>query len=61
MAYQWQRAKELFGAALNLDAEKRAAFLRDACGMDKTLIAEVESLLAAHDHADNLSANPWRD
>ena len=46
---QWGRIKELFGAALELDPSERAAFLRDACGDDENLKAEIESLLAAHD------------
>ncbi|HET9166691.1 MAG TPA: serine/threonine-protein kinase, partial [Candidatus Angelobacter sp.] len=58
---QWGRIKELFGAALELDPSERAAFLRDACGEDENLKAEIESLLAAHDQCDLLSSSPWQE
>ena len=58
---QWGRIKELFGAALELRPSERAAFLRDACGADENLKAELESLLAAHDQSDLLSSSPWQD
>ena len=57
---QWGRIKELFGAALELAPSARAAFLRDACGEDENLKAEIESLLAAHDQSDLLSSSPWK-
>jgi non-specific serine/threonine protein kinase/serine/threonine-protein kinase len=47
----WQRAKEVFGAALTLASEERAAFLDEACGGDGELRREVDQLLAAHDAA----------
>lgn len=56
---QWAKIKELFGAALELEPAERDAFLRDACGHDEDLRAEVESLLAAHKDSDFLSDNPW--
>lgn len=58
---QWGRIKELFGAALELDPSERAAFLRDTCGPDENLRAELESLLAAHDQPDLLSSSPWQE
>src|SRR3989441_5578614 len=45
---RWNTLKELFGAALELDPGKRSAFLRDACGSDESLRAELESLLASY-------------
>ena len=54
-AGQWQKAKELFGAALEREPGQRSAFLREACGTDEALLAEVESLLAAHADSDDLS------
>jgi tetratricopeptide (TPR) repeat protein len=46
---RWSRMKALFSAALDVPASERAALLeRDAAG-DAGLIAEVQSLLAAHD------------
>ncbi len=47
---EWAKVKELFSAALEIDASRRGAFLRDACGENAVLRAEVESLLASHDH-----------
>ena len=58
---QWGKIKELFGAALELDPSERAAFLREACGADENLRAEIESLLAAHDQSDLLSNSPWQE
>lgn len=50
-ATRWQRAKDLFQAALTRTPEARAGFLDEACGADRELRAEVESLLAAHREA----------
>src|SRR5215831_1580853 len=43
---RWQRIKEVFGAALELEPCERSAFLQCTCGPDESLRAEVESLLA---------------
>jgi serine/threonine protein kinase len=58
---QWEKIKQLFADALELEPGLRAGFLRQACGPDDQLRAEVESLLAAHAQSDDLSQNPWRD
>jgi serine/threonine protein kinase/tetratricopeptide (TPR) repeat protein len=58
---QWARTKELFGAALDLEPSQRADFLRSSCGNDAELLAEIESLLAAHEQANPLSDNPWQN
>jgi len=60
-AQQWARIKELFGAALDLEAAQREAFLRQTCGQDENLRIEVESLLASHEQPDLLSESPWQD
>ena len=57
----WARIKELFDAALELDADQQEAFLRHACGDDKELLAEVNSLLAADRDSERLSHNPWQN
>ncbi|MGH9766506.1 MAG: protein kinase domain-containing protein [Blastocatellia bacterium] len=49
---RWRQAQQLFEAALEFDADGRAAFLAVACGEEETLRREVESLLAADDQAD---------
>jgi len=54
----WDRAKELFLAALERDPRQRSAFLREACGTDESLRAEVESLLASHERGDSFIATP---
>jgi len=58
---QWEKIKELFQAALELEAGQRAEFLRGACGNDESLLAEVASLLAAHSDSDALSELPLSD
>jgi len=56
---QWQRIKEILGAALDHEPQERSAFLDEACLQDRELRVEVESLLAAHAEAGALSENPW--
>jgi serine/threonine protein kinase/Tfp pilus assembly protein PilF len=56
---QWQRVKEIVGAALERRPEERTAFLDEACLNDVALRPEIESLLAAHVEAGVLSENPW--
>jgi eukaryotic-like serine/threonine-protein kinase len=50
----WERVKEILAQALELAAARRGEFIRDACGADHALRAEVESLAAHHDRADSL-------
>ena len=47
----WHNVKEIFLAALEKDAEKRAAFLDEVCADDTDLRGEVESLLASHEES----------
>lgn len=42
---RWQRLSEVYDAAVALAPDARAAFLDDACGQDRALRADVESLL----------------
>jgi eukaryotic-like serine/threonine-protein kinase len=56
---QWPKIKEIVGAALELELSKRSGFIDQACGQDRELRAEVESLLTAHADADGLSESPW--
>jgi serine/threonine protein kinase/TolB-like protein len=48
----WQKVDHLLGLSLDLDPQKRAEFLDNACAGDDLLRREVESLLSAHDSAD---------
>jgi Tol biopolymer transport system component len=57
-AERWQRAKELYHAALELKEDWRAAFLDEACGDDAALRSEVESLLAADKAAERFLVSP---
>ena len=45
---QWSRVKDLFAAALEHAPEQRSVFLKQACGENKAVLEEVESLLSAH-------------
>jgi serine/threonine protein kinase len=45
------RVKQIVTGALDLHIDLRQAFVRDACGQDFALLAEVESLLTAQDAA----------
>jgi eukaryotic-like serine/threonine-protein kinase len=56
---QWQRIKEIVGSVLEREPAERGAFLDQVCSQDARLRAEVESLLAAYQDSDGLSANPW--
>ena len=49
----WESLRALFEAALERPPAERAAFLRDHTDVDDATRAEVASLLAAHDRADD--------
>ena len=53
MTESWARTKELFSLAVEQDPAARYAFLREICGTDDALRAEVESLLASHERSDS--------
>jgi len=55
----WDSVKDLFGAALEVEAGQRGAFLREACGSNESLRAEIESLLSAYENSSELSQSPW--
>jgi serine/threonine protein kinase/Tol biopolymer transport system component len=46
-AERWARVKEIFDAVVSCRVDERAVLLRDMCGDDRALQADVESLLAA--------------
>jgi eukaryotic-like serine/threonine-protein kinase len=60
-ADRWDRIKELFHAALGQEPHDRPTFLRDACGDDRALQTEVESLLDAHQQATSFGERPAVD
>lgn len=51
---RYQRVRELFFEACQLEARRRTEFLAAACGNDSDLLEEVEALLARDDQADGL-------
>jgi non-specific serine/threonine protein kinase/serine/threonine-protein kinase len=55
---RWKRVKETFFAASALSDAERGAYLREACRADPELLAEVESLLAAHMNEDAIVDRP---
>jgi len=55
---RWEHVKQVFQAALDREPQQQAAFVRDACGGDAVLQAEVESLLAAHERAGSFAERP---
>ncbi|MGP0017351.1 MAG: protein kinase domain-containing protein [Candidatus Sulfotelmatobacter sp.] len=48
---RWERTKRVLEEALGLAPEQRRAYLDSACGQDRELRAEVESLIASHEEA----------
>ena len=57
-AERWQRINDLFLTALEREPADRSAFINEACAGDNELRREVESLLAAHEHAPNFIEEP---
>ena len=48
---RWALIKPIFAEAAEQPAPDRAAFIRSRCNGDDLLVAEIESLLGAHDQA----------
>jgi hypothetical protein len=48
---RWKQIDELLDAALQLDPEKRAVFLEQACANDEDLKKKIETLLASDERA----------
>jgi eukaryotic-like serine/threonine-protein kinase len=44
---RWKRVKDIFDAVVTSRVDDRAALVRDLCGDDRALLADVESLLAS--------------
>lgn len=54
----WQKAKEIFLAAIDVPPHERERFLADTCGPDSSLIDEVRSLLVSHESLDDFIETP---
>ncbi len=55
---KWQKVRETFDSALRRPSEERRKYVIETCGVDKLLLAEVESLLASLDSAENFMETP---
>jgi tRNA A-37 threonylcarbamoyl transferase component Bud32 len=55
---RWQRVNELFQTALELSPQERDQFLERACAEYPGLRAEIESLIAFHEKAENFLESP---
>jgi Tol biopolymer transport system component len=55
MTDRWAQVKAVFQSALERAPAERASFVRDACGDDAVLRADVESLLDAHNRAGSFA------
>jgi serine/threonine-protein kinase len=55
---KWQKVREVFDSALRRMPEERRRFIHQACGEDKSLLAEVESLLSSLDSAESFMETP---
>lgn len=60
-ASSWDRVKQVLQAALERKPEDRHAFLDAACGDNRSLRAEVDSLLLAHGAAGSFAERPAID
>ncbi|HEY6119778.1 MAG TPA: protein kinase [Pyrinomonadaceae bacterium] len=58
---RFRRIDEVFQLAVKLPPERWSSFLAAACGQDRDLRAEVESLLTAHQEAGNFIAGSASD
>ncbi len=54
----WLKIKEIFDSALRHPAEERQSFVSEACGDDKTLLSEVDSLLSSLGTAESFMETP---
>ncbi len=54
----WPKVKEIFYAALRRSPGDRSRFVIQACGTDKAVLAEVESLLASNASAESFMETP---
>ncbi|MDQ3749318.1 MAG: protein kinase [Acidobacteriota bacterium] len=55
---QWQKVREIFDDASRQKPAERRRFVNEVCGDDKTLLAEVESLLSSLGSAESFMETP---
>ncbi|MDQ3749958.1 MAG: hypothetical protein M3367_13255 [Acidobacteriota bacterium] len=54
----WEKAKKIFGEAINLAPELRLQYLDEVCADDAGTRREVESLLSSFDDAESFMETP---
>ena len=50
---RWQQISRIFNHAISLDGAARSAYVKEKCGADDDLKAEVERLIESHQSAEN--------
>jgi TolB-like protein/Flp pilus assembly protein TadD len=55
---RWERVKQIYAAALEVEPGRREKFLREACGGDDSLLEEVRSLLAQGGKSEDVLESP---
>ncbi len=58
---RWRQIEEVFQAALDCEPERRSAFLDTACGGDRSLLQEIESLLGSYQKGGFTEAPAFHD
>src|SRR5262245_9823920 len=58
---RWRQVKEIFQAAVELPAAERESYLAGACEGDPSLLAEIGSLIAAHEEPGSFLGAPAFD
>ena len=54
----WQKVREIFDTALQKEPQARQSYVLEACGEDKILLVEVESLFSTFDKLDGFMDKP---
>lgn len=57
-AERWQKIKSVFDAALDVEPEKRAGYIAEACSGDPDFYAEVRKLMDSFEKADDFIEEP---
>jgi len=57
---RWQRIKQLFDEAVELDQDERRAWLAEQCGDDRELLAKVQSLLECDEESSSFLQPPLK-
>ena len=55
---RWQRVKDLYNSVLELEPDRRDAFLREACAGQEDLRAEIDRLLSRQPEAEKFIESP---